>query len=63
MIKNIISTSQFGQTNNTSIEFLPSSLLKKDLRMGAILLKGQTKDGVYEWSINSTIRFFVNCFF
>ena len=49
MKKNLISISQFCTTNNASVEFLPSSFHVKDLRTGAILLTGNTKDGVYEW--------------
>lgn len=48
MKKNLISVSQFCTTNNASVEFLPSSFHVKDLRIGTILLKGVTKDGVYE---------------
>ena len=48
MEKNLISISQFCTTNNASVEFLPSSFHAKDLRTGAILLKGYTKDGIYE---------------
>ena len=51
--KNIISISQFCKLNNTSIKFLSSSFFVKDLYMGEILLQGQTKDGVYEWSVSS----------
>ena len=49
MKRNLISISQFCKSNNTSIEFLPSAFHVKDLRTGAILLQGQTKNGVYEW--------------
>lgn len=50
MKKNLLSISQFCITNNASIEFLPSSFFVKDLRSGAILFQGSTKDGVYEWT-------------
>ena len=46
----LISISQFCLTNNVSIELLPRYFLVKDLRMGATLLTGSSKDGVYEWS-------------
>ena len=49
MKKNLISISQFCITNNASVEFLPSSFSVKDLRSGALLFQGSTKDGVYEW--------------
>ena len=49
MKKNLISISQFCISNNASVEFLPSCFHVKDLRTGAILLTGNTKDGVYEW--------------
>ncbi|RVW40422.1 Retrovirus-related Pol polyprotein from transposon RE1 [Vitis vinifera] len=48
MKRNLISIYQFCKSNNTSIEFLPSSFHVKDLHTGAILLQGRTKDGVYE---------------
>ncbi|WKA01920.1 hypothetical protein VitviT2T_020169 [Vitis vinifera] len=54
MRKNLISISQFCTSNNVSVEFLPSSFHVKELRTGAILLKGHTKDGVYEWSVSSS---------
>jgi histone deacetylase 1/2 len=55
MKKNLISISQFCTSNNVSVEFLPSSFYVKELRTGAILLKGQTKDGVYEWPVPSSL--------
>ena len=51
MKKNLISISQFCTSNNVSIEFLPTVFLVKDIRTGATLLKGNTKDGVYEWPV------------
>ena len=54
MRKNLISISQFCTSNNVSIEFLPSSFHVKELRTRTILLKGHTKDGVYEWPISSS---------
>ena len=54
MRKNLISISQFCTSNNVSVEFLPSSFHVKELRTGTILLKGHTKDGVYEWSVSSS---------
>ncbi|RVW94165.1 Retrovirus-related Pol polyprotein from transposon RE1 [Vitis vinifera] len=54
MKRNLISISQFCKSNNTSIEFLPSSFHVKDLHTGAILLQGRTKDGVYEWPLSTT---------
>ncbi|RVW33268.1 Retrovirus-related Pol polyprotein from transposon RE2 [Vitis vinifera] len=58
MKKNLISISKLCISNNVSIEFLPSSFLIKDLRIGATLLKGKTKDGVYEWSVSSPLLAF-----
>ena len=49
MKRNLTSISQFCHSNNTSIEFLPTSFFVKDVHTGAILLQGRTKDGVYEW--------------
>lgn len=54
MKRNLISISQFCKSNNTSIEFLPSSFHVKDLPTGAILLQGRTKGGVYEWPSSTT---------
>ena len=51
MKNNLISISKLCQTNNTSIEFLPTSFLVNDLRMGATLLQGRTKDGMYVWQV------------
>ena len=48
MKKNLISISQFCQSYYTSTKFLPSSFLVKDIHTRATLLKGRTKDGVYE---------------
>ena len=48
MKKNLISIKQFFVTNNVYIEFLPYSFIVKELRTGVALLKGHTKDGVYE---------------
>ena len=53
MKKNLISIFQFYHTNNISIEFLPSTFLMKDVRMGTPLLTGKAKDGVYEWPMSS----------
>ena len=55
MKKNLISISQFYNLNNVSIEFLPSTFLVKDLCMRIILLKGKTKNGVYEWPVSSPL--------
>ena len=49
MKKNLISIFQFCISNNAFVEFLPSCFHVKNLCMGAILLTGNTKDGVYEW--------------
>ena len=52
MKKNLISISQFCNTNNVSIEFLPSTFLVKNLRIGTPLMTEKTKDGVYEWPVS-----------
>lgn len=51
--KNLISISQFCQSNNNSIEFLPFSFRVKNLSTGAIVLHDRTKNGVYEWPVSS----------
>ena len=48
--QNLISISQFCKSNQSSVEFLPSSFHVKDLQTGAILLHDHTKDGIHEWS-------------
>ena len=58
MKKNLISISQFGTSNNVSIEFLPTALLVKDIQTGITLLKGNTKDGVYEWPVSPPLLAF-----
>ncbi|KAL6311733.1 hypothetical protein AAG906_020728 [Vitis piasezkii] len=46
--QNLISVSKFCKTNNTSIEFFPSSFVIKDLKTGARLTQGRSKDDVYD---------------
>ncbi|KAH0661904.1 hypothetical protein KY284_026835 [Solanum tuberosum] len=46
---NLTSVSQFCHDNHSSIEFFPFHYLVKDLNMGASLVRGQNKDGLYEW--------------
>ena len=58
MKKNLISISQFYNTNKVSIEFLPFTFLVKNLRTGTPLLMGKTKDGVYEWPVSSPLLAF-----
>ena len=48
MKNNLISVSQFFQTNNCSVEFFPFSFLVKDLSTGAPLVKGLSKGNLYE---------------
>lgn len=54
MHKNRISISKFCQDNHANIEFSPSFFYVKDRQTGATLLKGPTKDGVYEWPKSSS---------
>lgn len=56
MKKNLISIYQSCNSNNTSIEFLPTSFHVKHQCKGTILLKGQIKDDMHEWPI-SFIKF------
>ena len=49
MKTNLISISKFCLSNNVSVKFLPFAFVVKDLRMGARLLQGPIKNGVYEW--------------
>lgn len=46
---NLISVSQFCRDNYSFIEFFPFHYLVKDLSTGAPLVRGQNKDGLYEW--------------
>nr|CAN82540.1 hypothetical protein VITISV_015270 [Vitis vinifera] len=50
MQKNLISIYQFCTNNHVFIEFSLSAFQVKDLNTGAILLMGEPKNGVYEWS-------------
>ena len=52
--KNHISVSQFCKTNNTSIEFFPSSFIVKDLQMREQLVQGWSSEEVYE--LPSSVR-------
>ncbi|GAB2283786.1 hypothetical protein Dimus_039626 [Dionaea muscipula] len=52
--RNLISVSQFCAQNNTFIEFFPDSFLVKDLTTGASLVRGRSKDNLYEWPSNSS---------
>ncbi|KAL5786959.1 hypothetical protein ACOSP7_003908 [Xanthoceras sorbifolium] len=58
MKQNLIYVSSFCKTNNASIELFPYSFCVKDLATGAALVKGQSKNNIYEWSTGdvSTIR-------
>ena len=58
MKRNLISIHQFCNTNNAATEFLPNTFSVKDLNTGNTLLRGQTKDGVYEWPQSNPILAF-----
>ena len=49
MTQNLISVSKFCVSNQVAVEFLSFSLVVKDLRTGARLMQGRTRNGVYEW--------------
>ena len=49
MHHNLISVSQLCSSNNITIEFFPSFFLVKDRLTGAPLLRGESKNNVYEW--------------
>lgn len=49
MKRNIISISQFCHENNLVIEFSSDCFLMKDRLTRAAILKGPTKNGIYEW--------------
>lgn len=53
MTRNLLFVSKFCQTNNTSIEFLQTYFLAKDLQTVATLLKRPFRHGTYEWPVTS----------
>ena len=55
MQKNLIYISQFCSSNKVSVEFLPNYFLVKGIRTGETLLRGHTKDGVYEWPTSPSL--------
>ena len=50
---NLISVSQFCRQNNTSIEFFPYRFLVKDLKTQASLVRGRSKNNLYEWPVST----------
>lgn len=44
---NLVSVSKFFQSNNVSLEFFPFHFIVKDLRTGALLLRGENINDVY----------------
>lgn len=55
--QNLISVAKFCRSNHTSIEFLPSYFVVKDLRTGTPLLHGKNRHDLYEWpaSLNEAV--------
>nr|XP_017225058.1 PREDICTED: uncharacterized protein LOC108201278 [Daucus carota subsp. sativus] len=51
--QNLLSVSKFCSENSTSIEFSPNSFCVKDLQSGVTLMRGQSKDGLYQWPQSS----------
>ena len=49
--KNLISVYRLCNTNGVSVEFSPASFQVKDLSTGVPLLKGRTKNELYQWPI------------
>lgn len=47
--QNLISVFQFCNSNKTSVEFFPSYFVVKDLTTGAHLIRGRSRNNVYEW--------------
>ncbi|CAA7014904.1 unnamed protein product [Microthlaspi erraticum] len=62
LYKNLISVYRLCNANQVSVEFFPVHFQVKDLRTGARLLQGQTKDELYEWpmSTKNTISLFAS---
>ena len=50
--KNLISVYKLCNANQVSVQFYPSCFQVKDLRTGAPLLQGNTKNELYEWPIS-----------
>ncbi|KAG7534176.1 Integrase catalytic core [Arabidopsis thaliana x Arabidopsis arenosa] len=51
--KNLISVYRLCNSNQVSVEFFPAHFQVKDLRTGARLLQGRTKNELYEWPVTS----------
>ncbi|CAA7018700.1 unnamed protein product [Microthlaspi erraticum] len=62
LYKNLISVYRLCNANQVSVEFFPVHFQVKDLRTGARLLQGRTKDELYEWpmSTKNTISLFAS---
>ncbi|XP_010507514.1 PREDICTED: uncharacterized protein LOC104784148 [Camelina sativa] len=57
--KNLISVYRLSNANNVSVHFYPAYFHVKDLKTGAQLLQGRTKNELYEWPvINNVITSF-----
>ncbi|KAK0599109.1 hypothetical protein LWI29_002433 [Acer saccharum] len=56
MKQNLISVSKFCVTNQVTVEFSPFSFVVKDLRTGAQLMQGRTRNGVYEWPSHAQLE-------
>lgn len=51
MTRNLLSVYKCCQSNNTCAEFSPNCFVVKDIRTGTPLLRGQLRNGIYEWLV------------
>ncbi|KAG8475942.1 hypothetical protein CXB51_032958 [Gossypium anomalum] len=52
--KNLLSVSKFATDNNVFFEFHPSYCVIKDIQTQEILMRGQVRDGLYQFSAGSS---------
>ncbi|KAG8489057.1 hypothetical protein CXB51_017047 [Gossypium anomalum] len=52
--KNLLSVSKFATDNNVFFEFHPSYCVIKDIQTQEILIRGQVRDGLYQFSARSS---------
>ncbi|KAK5803924.1 hypothetical protein PVK06_031573 [Gossypium arboreum] len=53
--KNLLSVSKFATDNNVFFEFHPSYCVIKDIQTQEILMRGQVRDGLYQFLASSTV--------
>ncbi|KAG8478760.1 hypothetical protein CXB51_028634 [Gossypium anomalum] len=53
--RNLLSVSKFATDNNVFFEFHPSYCVIKDIQTQEILMRGQVRDGLYQFSVGSSV--------